>query len=42
MKTLTVSAVRAAAKVIVDQAKSAAASPAGDDSTSAGKKEGKE
>jgi RND family efflux transporter MFP subunit len=42
MKTLTVSAVRAAAKAIVGQAKSAAASPAGDDSTSAGKKEGKE
>jgi RND family efflux transporter MFP subunit len=42
MKTLTASAIKAAAKAKMDQAKTAAASPAGDDSKSAGKEEKKE
>ena len=41
MKTLTVSAIKAAAETKMDQAKTAAASPAGDDSKSAGKDEKK-
>ena len=42
MKTLTASAIKAAAKAKMDQAKTAAAPPAGDDSKSAGKEEKKE
>jgi len=39
MKTLTASAIKAAAEAKVDQGKTAAAAPASDDSNSAGKKE---
>ncbi len=42
MKTLTASAIKAAAKAKMDQAKTAAASPAGDDSKSAGREEKKD
>jgi len=42
MKTLTASAIEAAAEAKLDQAKTAAAAPAGDDSNSVGKEEKKE